>query len=1156
MRWRKLRFWTAVSVLSLLVLFATWLMIGDLSALKPSVERWVSEATGRDFDIEGRFDLDLGRRSVLVANDIVLGNAAWADTLPMLSIGRVEVEIRTGSLFRGPVIVERLELTDTELYLAERSDGPPNWVFADSGERRNAGDPPGKHGLPAIVRDAFVQSLSVRLTGPYREAPVELTIDSLRQSLADDRFVTLTVNGSLGGRRLAAEARLGTWEALLDGADIEYDVDLAIDTLTVESDGRIDDIVEPVRPEIRFAARGPDIDDLTRILGLGDKGSGTIDIEGGIGPADDMLELRLGGNLGQTRVAATAQLPDLTSFDTVYADIRAEGPDFWRVVALAGIGGPPGLDDAAESPFGLTIDLERRDRMLTIRQGELDFAGAEIRFDATLPGFPALDDGHIDLEARGPDLAAFRALTALPPGVGGDFTVDMTLDVDTAGQELFTLDATTTLGHLNAAGEIEGGDTYHGTTVRYEFELPDAAAAADALALTGVALPTSPIVGQGSIVYEDRGLRLDTPLTVSLDDINARIGGLIVPADGLVGSRLTVAVNSDSAASLAALATPVGRTPELPLAAETQVDVGPNAVSLSDISGELGSARFSGEASVASTRGISLRFTLEGPALEELLTRQPDLAFRPGPFNLQVNVQRTDSTLVINEAILARPNGTARLELETALAADRPTLRFALTAEGKDVSALLGRVGSFEPLPAAYSVDARGRREGDLLAIDRFDVSVGEATASASGDLNLRDDVSSTRFGLALDIPDMAAIGRIGDRAFSSQPLALEAEIEGRDNSIEARTFRLRLADSTIDGLLRYEAGPIPNLDVEILADTVTFEPLLAPPDDERPPRAARGDGRMIPDVALPFGLLDDRKGSLRVGIGRFERGRLKLDDVNVDAVLGESVLEIRDLSFRAPSGFLRSAAVVSHVEETGRMDVELVADDLAFGLSEANADLARTADANLKLSGRGNDLRTLFANLGGAVLIDVRGGRVSKSPFMRALYGDLLNEIVVTINPFAQAEPVTPIECIVVPLDIEDGRISNKLPSFLATDKIQLSIRTAIDFADEGLDIGIRSRPKNVLSISAAELLNPYIKVVGTLAKPTLAVDEQGVLITGGAALATGGLSILARAAWDRLGRSADPCEAALREAKKELDGRLAALGPEPTDGSGVTDP
>jgi hypothetical protein len=84
--------------------------------------------------------------------------------------------------------------------------------------------------------------------------------------------------------------------------------------------------------------------------------------------------------------------------------------------------------------------------------------------------------------------------------------------------------------------------------------------------------------------------------------------------------------------------------------------------------------------------------------------------------------------------------------------------------------------------------------------------------------------------------------------------------------------------------------------------------------------------------------------------------------------------------------------------------------------------------------------------------------------------------------------------------------------------------VKSSINLQSEKLSLQFETTPRKGFTISAGEILNPYVKVVGTLAKPTLAVDEQGVLISGGAAVATGGLSILAKAAWQRLARDKKP--------------------------------
>ena len=73
-------------------------------------------------------------------------------------------------------------------------------------------------------------------------------------------------------------------------------------------------------------------------------------------------------------------------------------------------------------------------------------------------------------------------------------------------------------------------------------------------------------------------------------------------------------------------------------------------------------------------------------------------------------------------------------------------------------------------------------------------------------------------------------------------------------------------------------------------------------------------------------------------------------------------------------------------------------------------------------------------------------------------------------------------------------------------------------------------------LGISAGSVVNPFIRIGGTLAEPTVALDKTGALITGGAAFFTAGLSLIAKAAFDAAWRSPDPCGRVLEEAEKRF--------------------
>ena len=129
------------------------------------------------------------------------------------------------------------------------------------------------------------------------------------------------------------------------------------------------------------------------------------------------------------------------------------------------------------------------------------------------------------------------------------------------------------------------------------------------------------------------------------------------------------------------------------------------------------------------------------------------------------------------------------------------------------------------------------------------------------------------------------------------------------------------------------------------------------------------------------------------------------------------------------------------------------------------------------------------------------------------------------------------------MPAEFNDGIVTGNPNSMVATDRIRIVTDSRVNLKDETIELNVRTTPKKGISISAGEILNPYVKVIGTLAAPKLAVDEAGVLLSGGAAVATGGLSVLARAAWTRVSRSKDPCGELTEEARQGLGDRFPDL-------------
>jgi hypothetical protein len=116
-------------------------------------------------------------------------------------------------------------------------------------------------------------------------------------------------------------------------------------------------------------------------------------------------------------------------------------------------------------------------------------------------------------------------------------------------------------------------------------------------------------------------------------------------------------------------------------------------------------------------------------------------------------------------------------------------------------------------------------------------------------------------------------------------------------------------------------------------------------------------------------------------------------------------------------------------------------------------------------------------------------------------------------------------VNCGVVDVDIVNGLATLQQVAW-QTDQLTVLGSGTIDLNSERLRLNIRTQPREGLGIpSLAGVINPFVRLAGTLADPSLEIDPASSVTSTGVAVATGGLSILARGVWDRLRGGADLC-------------------------------
>ena len=108
----RILLWLGAGFVVAVLLAVTWLWNADLGFVEPKIEKFVTELTGRRFEIEGGLTIDVGERVVIVVRDVHWQNADWDESADMLRVGYAEVRVDPWSLFRRLKLAESMPSTN------------------------------------------------------------------------------------------------------------------------------------------------------------------------------------------------------------------------------------------------------------------------------------------------------------------------------------------------------------------------------------------------------------------------------------------------------------------------------------------------------------------------------------------------------------------------------------------------------------------------------------------------------------------------------------------------------------------------------------------------------------------------------------------------------------------------------------------------------------------------------------------------------------------------------------------------------------------------------------------------------------------------------------------------------------------------------------
>ncbi|MDX9862448.1 MAG: AsmA-like C-terminal region-containing protein, partial [Rhodospirillales bacterium] len=375
-------------------------------------------------------------------------------------------------------------------------------------------------------------------------------------------------------------------------------------------------------------------------------------------------------------------------------------------------------------------------------------------------------------------------------------------------------------------------------------------------------------------------------------------------------------------------------------------------------------------------------------------------------------------------------------------------------------------------------------------------------------------------------------------------PLALTGRLLSSDRGQALEAIRATLGETDLSGRLALgvDAGGRPKVTAEIVSRKIDLAGLAAampkPLAEAIAPGAAPAESdRLFSADPLPL------EGLRAVDV----TASLKADDVVLPggAGLSGTALEMRiekgrlhvePLQTTVSGGILTGGVSIDASGPVPAVDVRLGGKgvDTAALLEQLGITgflQGGATDLDIRLKGNGRSVRDIMAGADGELIVRMGDGRVRRQALELA-GADVAMQLLDTLNPLAARTEYTPLSCAVVHFQIRNGIAGAKHGIAVETDSVNIVGSGAVDLRAETLDFTVKPEAREGLGINLGSSVAGLVRIGGRLAEPTVGVDRLGAAKAAasvGAALATGGLSVLGQALLERGMRDPSPCRTAL---------------------------
>jgi len=892
--------------------------------------------------------------------------------------------------------------------------------------------------------------------------------------------------------------------------------------------------------ELSLSVNGPSLDSFIRAFGIEnwpDKPFSLKSEVNRVGGTLNISNLTLG--IGGSELVLDALLSNFPHLDSSRVRLSITGDDVAQFHDLLGISG------VATGPYEIHGKLDVSPQDIELLQIEVQTSLGRATLSGTVGAAPTYAGSKLHLHLEGHNAHSIMSVFNIDALPELPFRLDTRIETVENGM-LIERGVLVTIEdeQLKLGGFLAFNPGSHGTDVEVVFSGQHLNRMLQRI-VGDTEVPDQPYRLNGRVRITEDGVQLDN-VKAELSDISLTASGLVSLDDRFLGTGFDFQLNGEDLSALGDFAI-IGDSldifvPGQPYRAAGRFAIEKTGWHLKDINGRIGKTEINADGLISNQpewAGSNVRFAVKGPDLHGLLVDQGRSDLPIGAFETSGQILLSTDTLSLKEFKFETVKAHGEIDLDLGWPIGNTTdVRFDVDIRGDDIRHLLPHSDTFEPDPAAYKVRAAGQKQGDLLSLKYFDATIGNLQVNLQGKVD--DDPTDENIDISFSAvsQDISALGRFNGDRLPAIPLSLKTDFGGNAQKFVLRNFTVTLGESDISGNLDVSLkGPRPEIMLTARSNYIDIRPLLRPDDSGDEEATGESRKRLIPATPLPLDALAAADVTVKLDIAELRHQRDSIKNLALEAGLQAGVLNISQLSLEGTRGSLGASF---SVRPTGTnmadVKVNLSAENLVLNLSGQPEDKLHqvpTIDIELRASGKGGNLQEVAGSLNGSLYLGSRGG-ILEGVDLSVLDTFILEEMFRLIMPKSDTKDDLELTCAATILKITDGLIKTNPALAFTTGQITLVAKGTVDLKTEEMKINFNATPNNALKISASELFNPYILVGGTLAKPEVGLDPAKVLLHGGAAVGTAGLSILAKGLLDRVSTTIPLCEEMQKQVQK----------------------